>query len=99
MKQFWKTFKSLTKKESSVLTFHHDGATASTNGEKACMLNDFFASCFNPSLELLNQDDRQSSNIQPSTCLLDHYCTEEEVLTLIQSLDASKASSPDGISI
>jgi len=99
MKQFWKTVKSLTKKESSVPTLHHDGATASTNGEKACMLNDFFASCFNPSLEPLNQDDRQSSNIQPSTCPLDHYCTEEEVLTLIQSLDASKASGPDGISI
>ena len=99
MKQFWKTVRSLTKKESSVPTLHHDGATASTSGEKACMLNDFFASCFNPSLEPLNQDDRQSSNLQPSTCPLDHYCTEEEVLTLIQSLDASKASGPDGISI
>ena len=98
MKQFWKAVKSLTKKDSSVPTLHLEGATASLNTEKASMLNKFFASCFNPSLDPLHEDDREN-DIQSSTCPPDYYCTEEEVLALIQSLDVSKASGPDGISI
>ena len=98
MKQFWKAIKSLTKKESSVPTFHLEGATATMNTEKANMLNKFFACCFNPSLDPLHEDDREN-DIQSSTCPPDYYCTEEEVLALIQSLDVSKASGPDGISI
>ena len=75
MKQFWKAVKSLTKKDSSVPTLHLEGATASLNTEKANMLNKFFASCFNPSLDPLHEDDREN-DIQSSTCPPDYYCTE-----------------------
>ncbi len=58
------------------------------------MLNNFFATCFNSSLEPFHQED-----LQKSTCPPELLCTEEEILALLQTLDASKASGPDGVSI
>ena len=38
-------------------------------------------------------------NAPPITCPSEMYCSEDEVFTLIKTLDTPKASGPDGISI
>ena len=63
------------------------------------MLNEFFTSCFHLCDEPLSQADRQDHQTQNLDCLTELLCTEEEVYAIIQSLDATKANGPDGISI
>ena len=92
-KKFWKAVKFLNKKQKSIPTLIVGDTTASTDREKANLLNSFFHSCFNTSHLPINSPI-ESSTI-PSTELL---CTEEEVFDLLMSLDVSKANGPDGIS-
>ena len=65
------------------------------------MLNEYFSTCFNASVPPLSQLDEESQTHVEfgSTCSEDLLCTTEEVLSYIQTLDATKASGPDGISI
>ena len=65
--------------------------TASTEGEKADLLNAYFHSCFNKAHAPLSSS--VSLPPAPSSNLL---CTE--VYDLLVSLDVSKSSGPDGIS-
>ena len=65
------------------------------------MLNGYFSTCFNASVPPLSQLDEESQTHVEfgSTCSEDFLCTTEEVLSYIQTLDATKASGPDWISI
>ena len=100
-KQFWKAVKVLNKQQSTIPTLHHQETIAETNYEKATMLNEYFSTCFNASVPPLSQLDEESQTHMEfgSTCSEDLLCTTEEVLSYIQTLDATKASGPDGISI
>lgn len=92
-KQFWKTVKVLNKKDSQIGSLTHDGIPIHSDTDKANALCDFFSNCFNAS-------HRPISTITPNThgCSPEILCTEDEVCNLLLSLDASKASGPDGIS-
>ena len=59
------------------------------------MLNNFFSSCFNSAVPPLTQLTPPSDENPPNYCPYDFLCTEEEVATLIRSLDMSKANGPD----
>ena len=63
------------------------------------MLNSLFSQCFNSSLPALSEDDCSTfidTDISDSNEEL--FCTEEEVLEMLCTLDTSKATGPDGIS-
>ena len=66
----------------------------STNQEKADVLNSFFCKNFNYSISPITPQDSSYEN-GPCPNLL---CTVEEVTSMLSSLDATKASGPDGIS-
>ena len=92
-KKFWKAVKFLNKKQKSIPTLTLGDTTASTDREKANLLNSFFHSCFNTS-HLPISSPAESSIVSP----IEFLCTEEEVFDLLVSLDVSKANGPDGIS-
>lgn len=92
-KKFWKAVKFLSKRPKSVPTLTLGDTTATTESEKADLLNSYFHSCFNKS----------HAPITPSVCLhfsspVDFLCSEDEVFDLLASLDVSKSSGSDGIS-
>ena len=92
-KKFWKAVKFLSKKSKSVPALTLGDTTATTEMEKANLLNTFFHSCFNKSHVPITSSI--GLNFNPPSDLI---CTEEEVLDLLTSLDVSKSSGPDGIS-
>ena len=96
-KRFWKAFKFLTKKTSSIPELSCDGSIASSGTEKASMLNTFFGKCFNHSQPPL--DFSILDELHPMVeCPEDFLCTVEEVEWLLNRLDTTKANGPDGIS-
>ena len=73
---------------------------ATSNIEKADMLNSFFSKCFNPS-GVLGENAGYSTNPGPSGVISgdeDLYCNVEYVEELLLKLDVSKSNGPDGIS-
>ena len=80
----------------TVPVLSHNGITATSDACKANMLNEFFEQCFNTSVPPLvpSASNVSSHNVCPQELL----CSRSEVLELLQSLDTSKASGPDGIS-
>ena len=84
------------KKQSSIPELHHLGKSAKTSVAKAEMLNSFFGSCFNTSTPPLSTNDVANLVSNSSEDLL---CSPSEILGLINTLDAQKASGPDGISV
>lgn len=98
-KQLWKTIKSAMKSCSQIPTLRCGSTVASSNTDKASLLNVVLSKNFNDSLPPLSRLDYQDFMVGPSTPPPDDIlCTEEEVLSLLNSLDTSKASGPDGIS-
>ena len=97
-KQFWKTVKLQTGNLSTIPTLKRGHVEASSDTDKATMLNEFFSECFNQSLPPLTTEDVACFRTRPDACPDELLCTEEEVLGLLTSLDTSKASGPDKIS-
>ena len=58
-------------------------------------MNDFFVQCFNTSVPPLTSS---GNSPDPSRCPSELLCDEGEVFDLLLSLDANKASGPDGVS-
>ena len=69
-----------------------------SDSEKVEVLCNHFTKNFNNSRPPLSPDDIQSIEVDPSPCPEPLLCTEEEVFSLLTSLDVTKASGPDGIS-
>ena len=84
------------KKQKSIPELHHLGKSAKTSKAKAEMLNAFFGSCFNTSTPPLSTSD--ATNLVHD-CSEDLLCSPSKILGLINTLDAQKASGPDGISV
>ena len=76
-REFWKVVKSLTPKENSIPTLSSENTIATTNQEKACLLNVTFTNCFNHSLPELNVADLPEA--VPHECPDNLMCTEDEV--------------------
>ena len=96
-KDFWKAVKNLNGRQCSIPTLNHSGETATSDNEKATMLNNFFSSCFNQSIPPISPSGG-SERLDPIDCPPELLCTEDEVLELLLALDTSKANGPDNIS-
>ena len=93
-KQFWKSIKVVNRHNSTIPVLSQGPRTLSSDQEKADALNSFFSQCFNHTLPPLTP----SECYHMKSCSEDLLCTVEEVTELLNSLDVSKASGPDGIS-
>ena len=96
-KQIWKTFKLLNEKQSQIPTLVHDNVEVTADCEKAEMLNKYFAECWNtlvPPLTVTAQSKYEDMSYEDEL-----LCSEEEVYYLLMSLDASKATGPDNVSV
>ena len=96
-KDFWKAVKNLNGSQCTIPTLNHSGETATSDNEKATMLNNFFSSCFNHSIPPISPSNG-SERPNPIDCPPELLCTEDEVLELLCALDTSKANGPDNIS-
>ena len=96
-KKFWSAMKKLNNSSSSIPTLLHNDSVASSDNEKASMLNQFFSRCFNRSEPPLNTSDIEQMRVHPDLCPPDLLCSEEEIVEFLQALDTNKASGPDGI--
>ena len=96
-KKFWSAMKKLNNSSSSIPTLLHNNSTASSDKEKASMLNQFFSNCFNRSEPPLDTSDIEQMRVHPDLCPPELLCSDEEILELLQALDTNKASGPDGI--
>ena len=98
-KSFWKTVKTLSKQSISIPALKDKcGHVASSDVDKAVMLNDFFVQCFNYSVPALDNWSSQDYDLDSSSCPDEFYCSEDEVIDLLTSLNLTKASGSDGIS-
>ena len=98
-KQFWKTVKFLKKASSQIPTLNNGSIIASTNVDKASVLNEVLSQNFNSTVPPLTEADSQTFSVNSSAELSENiFCSEDEVLGLLPAIDTSKASGPDGIS-
>ena len=98
-KQFWRTVKFLKKTSSQVPTLKTESTTATSNVEKASLLNEVLSKNFNWDFPPLSELDCNCFNVPSSMLPSDEIlCTEEETFNLIMAIDDSKAIGPDGIS-
>ena len=97
-KLFWKTVHLLTSNSSSIPVLVHDCGKASTSQEKADILSEFFKKCFNSSILPLTFADFDTFGTESNSCPDDFLCSIEEMQHLLETLDVSKSSGPDGIS-
>ena len=88
--------KFLNPKGNTMPTLVTATTTATSNLDKANLLNSTFMKNFNYSVPGLQTDD--SLNIVPHTCPSDLLCTEDEVYDLLSTLDVTKANGHDDIS-
>ena len=95
-KAFWKAVNSLNRKSSGIPTLTSGSLVATTDGEKAELLNEHFTQCFNYFVEPLQPccSHTLADNKIPSQLL----CTVDEVYHLLSSLDPAKATGPDLVS-
>ena len=94
-KMFWKSIRLFNKNQESIPPLHSNGTIVSEDKQKAEILSDFFASCWNSQEQPLAEDTYKKAHALPFE---DATVTAEQVFHLINSLDTNKASGPDGIS-
>ena len=95
-KEFWKLVKFINPKGNIPPILVTATTTATSNLDKANLLNSAFMKNFNYSVPDLLTDD--SLNIVRHTCPSDLLCTEDEVYELLSTLDVTKANGHDDIS-
>jgi len=95
---FWSAVKKLSTSSPSIPTLSLDGSVASSESEKATMLNQFFSSCLKRSVPPLDSSDIDRLQVDSDQCPPELLCSEEEIMELLQTLDTSKASGLDDIS-
>ena len=93
-KEFWSTVKLLDAKKHNLPTLVSGNTSATSNPDKANLLNTTFTKNFNYSIPALTSILPDAPDDCPSSFL----CTEEEVYVLLSTLDTTKASGHDDIS-
>ena len=100
-KTFWKLFKILTKKESSIPALSVPGSGMITDGlEKATVLNKYFFNNFNHAYTSADYswfDSALAPSTSTSTIPEEYLCSDEQILGLLSSLNTRKATGADGI--
>jgi len=92
-KQFWRTVKFLKKTSSQVPTLKTESTTATSNVEKASLLNEVLSKNFNWDFPPLSERDCNCFNVPSSMLPSDEIlCTEKETFNLIMAIDDSKAA-------
>ena len=98
-KEFWRVMKYLKKQKSTIPTLVDDNNTeATSNSEKANMLNSFFSKCFNSAGSLGENAGCSTETPGEISGTEDLYCEVEYVEELLLKLNTSKSNGPDGIS-
>ena len=99
-KTFWKLFKQLKRKESSIPSLETPNTGTDTdNVHKADVLNNQFFSNFNHSVPSLTVGDICNlGSLDSSNFSEEFLCTENQVFDLIRSLDSTKHTGAGGIS-
>ena len=99
-KQFWKTVKYFRKSSHpSIPVLRSDSNEASSNVEKATLLNQILSCNFNYDIEPLSVSNSYQFIADPSSPVSeDIVCTDGDVFCLLCAIDTTKASGPDGIS-
>jgi len=99
-KKFLSAVKKLSTSSPSIPTLSLDGSVASSESEKATVLNQFFSSCLNRSVPPLDSSDIDRLQVDSDQCPPELLCSEEEIVELLycKPLDTSKASGLDDIS-
>ena len=99
-KQFWKTVKYFRKSSHpSIPVLRFDSNEASSNVEKATLLNQILSLNFNYDIEPLSVSNSYQFITDPSSPVSeDIVCTDGDVFCLLCAIDTTKASGPDGIS-
>ena len=95
-KKFWATIRKLKPCSSTISNALHNGSsTATSDSDKANMLNEFFASCFNPAFVPPSYSHPKAlDNISPDS----YDMVSNEVANLLKKTKLHSASGPDGIS-
>ena len=100
-KTFWKLFKILTKKESSIPALSVPGSGMTTDRlEKATVLNEYFFNNFNHAYTSADYswfDSALAPSTSTSTIPEEYLCSDEQILGLLSSLKTRKATGADGI--
>ena len=94
-KLFWKACKLMYKQSSTIPVLSTSTLIATSNREKADMLNDYFVANFNTSYPPLDDIGQFACSDTISEDLL---CSDEQVFELLASINVSKSCSSDGIS-
>ena len=94
-KSFWKAVKYLNKSPTGIPALVYENVEASTDREKADLLNNVFSSCFNTYSSPVSDFPTCSTT---KSDILSIQCSVEEVVCLLSALQLGKASGPDGIS-
>ena len=90
---------NLKKASSQIPTLNNGSIIASTNVDKASVLNEVLSQNFNSTVPPLTEADSQTFSVNSSAELPENmFCSEDEVLGLLLAIDTNKASGPDGIS-
>ena len=94
-KDFWKAVNDVSRSKSAIQTQIQDDVVITTDKGKSEAFSTHFPRRFNYSVPPLAH---HNCHISASDEISDLLCSEEEVEYLLSSLDASKATGPDGIS-
>ena len=102
-KKFWKAIKALGVRSATFPSISDSNSSthADTAEDKACLLNNFFYSCFNrscPPLTLNSSEIHLQTNLDSANFPESLKCTSDYVTDMLVMLDTSKSSGTDGIS-
>ena len=99
-KKFWKAVKHIKNSSNHAIpALRVKSTVASSNVEKATLLNLTLATNFNHSVHPLSPSNIHIFQANPSSPTSDEVlCVEDDIFCLLNTIDVTKASRPDGIS-
>ena len=99
-KKFWKAVKHIKNSSNHAIpALRVKSTVASSNVEKATLLNLTLATNFNHSVHPLSPSNIHIIQANPSSPISDEVlCVENDIFCLLNTIDVTKASGPDGIS-
>ena len=99
-KKFWKAVKHIKNSSNHAIpALRVKSTVASSNVEKATLLNLTLATNFNHSVHPLSPSNIHIFQANPSSPISDEVlCVEDDIFCLLNTIDVTKASGPDGIS-
>ena len=95
-KKFWSTIRKIhPRPDPSSMILTHGSVSASSNSDKAALLNHFFSSCFNDSTTTLTFSTPSAEDVCRDMDWAD--CTPEGISALLKQIKPHSSAGPDGI--